>query len=139
MKEIIQGTFVVLLLSVLFSTNSWNQNSDEEPHFWIKTTMTDLTIDVNTPHIPAYPRMEIRLQNDSTSAVFFQGEITGTRDSTFIRFRVDNLSPILWYPHSPNLYHLDFTYYDGDRLLHRKTYRIGFNEFSTRNGQVFLN
>lgn len=101
--------------------------------------MTDLTIDVNTPHIPAHPRMEIRLQNDSTSAVFFQGEVTGNRDSTFIRFKIDNLSPNLWHPHSPNLYHLDFTYYDGDRLLHKKTYRVGFNEFSTRNGQLFLN
>src|SRR5690606_36215003 len=85
------------------------------------------------------PRMEVRLREDSINADFYNGEVIGKVIENVIRFKVRDLSPKLWHPLTPHLYHLEFNYFDGDQLLHRKTYRIGFNEFTSRNGQLLLN
>lgn len=139
MRKIRQGTIVVLFLSIWLYNNVLAISPVSEPHFWITTTMTDLTIDVNTTTTLKNPRMEVRLREDSINADFYHGEVIGKVIENVIRFKVSDLSPKLWHPLTPHLYHLEFNYFDGDQLLHSKTYRIGFNEFTSRNGQLFLN
>lgn len=139
MRKIRQGTIVVLFLSIWLYNNVLAISLVSEPHFWITTTMTDLTIDVNTTAKLKNPRMEVRLREDSINAHFYHGEVIGKVIENIIRFKVSDLSPKLWHPLTPHLYHLEFNFFDGDRLLHSKKYRIGFNEFTSRNGQLFLN
>ncbi len=137
-------TFLYLLFSLLFflsssfvSTDSEAQTKDEQ--LWIKTTTNSLTVDWNFKKPPVSPAIKIRLSPDKEEEKFWQGTITGEMVGSVIRFDLKGLSPKLWYPSSPELYRLELSLKDGSELIQNSTYRIGFRNFETRDGKIFLN
>src|ERR1043166_3665818 len=52
---------------------------------------------------------------------------------------VSNLTPELWSPGSPTLYHLTITANQGGSVLAQEKIRFGFRSFTSRDGQFILN
>jgi len=76
--------------------------------------------------------LDCSIENDD--GTLFKERLKGVRTGDVVTFKADNLNPLLWTPASPKLYDLTVRYSGKEAK-----YRIGFRDFTTANGQIFLN
>ena len=134
--------FLSLILLIIISSFSAGRQSaipQETEQLWVKTTTNSLIIDWNFRNLPSSPTAIIRLAKYSDNNTFWQGTLTGKRVGSVIRFQLTDITPELWTPASPDLYKLEISLLDGDEVVQNSIYRIGFRNFETRDGKLFLN
>jgi beta-galactosidase len=107
--------------------------------FYIKTTSHSLSVDVSGTQNMVSPRLSFSLHRVDSGKLFREGQLKGNKWDGIASFRVEDLQPDLWLPSRPALYNLKLVLFDGVRAIVTRTYRIGFRDFETRNGQIFLN
>ncbi len=127
------------LFTIVTPVGVYGMESRESEQFWVKTTMTSLTIDWNARTIADDPVLMLRVFQQNDSDILWQGQIKGMQLDQLVRFKVDGLNPKPWAPSTPELYQLEFALYDGTMLLEETTYRIGFRSFETEGGRFYLN
>lgn len=139
-KEIFQS--VLIFLIVLFIPGNLAGQKDStsvKDQVWITTTTNSLTIDWVSPITIAEQEAEIKISGVSGSVVLWQGTVQGEKNGARLRLRINNLKPLLWTPATPELYFLDISFIDKNKKLASSRYRIGFRNFETRDGKLFLN
>lgn len=131
--------FIFLFLIFAGSLIPFEAGGQTAVKFHIKTTAHSLTIGANIPEILASPSLNLVLETDNDRQLFWSGRLEGHRTDDEVVFSIDGLRPQLWSPVHPHLYHLTCTLSDQGRVVQEATFRIGFRDFETRNGQIFLN
>jgi beta-galactosidase len=133
--------FLICIFLFSFTSSFYHESSliTAGEQFWIKTTTTSLTIDWNSKRVAQNPGMDIKIQCKKDGDLLWQGNIKGIQVGSVIRFQVNELTPKSWAPSSPELYQLEFSLTDGGKLVQNSSYRIGFRDFETRDGRIYLN
>ncbi len=133
---------IVLLLTCIFrQTDLLGQKEtiSDKSQIWVKTTTTNLTIDWNTPM--TYPEVsaEIKITDNLNKSLLWSGQVPGKKVGEVYCFTLENLTPRQWTPATPNLYHLEITISDKKQRLLSNNYRIGFRNFESKDGKLYLN
>jgi len=130
---------IALLASVAcFSSQLY---AEEQPafQFQIKATAHSLTIEVNDSSILGSPVLNLQIQTTVGGKLLWEGRLHGVRTDGVISFKADNLQPVIWSTIQPQLYNVIINLTDQGYGIHKACYRIGFRDFETINGQIFLN
>lgn len=110
-----------------------------EVRFHIRTTSASLFITTNVPEILASPSLDVLLETADTHQPFWKGQIEGRRIDNEIVFMIDSLHPQQWSPAHPYLYKLTIVFPDKNGEIQKAIFRIGFRDFETKNGKIYLN
>ena len=116
-----------------------NPVNPDEAMFFIKTTSTSLTVDVCCGRKMNLPELTFRLQKTEDRMLLKEGTLKGLHVDGMTVFKAENLNPELWSTIHPVLYQLDLKLSDQGEEIESRSFRIGFRDFETRNGQIFLN
>ncbi len=107
--------------------------------FFIKTTSHSVSVDASGTQNLVSPHLSFSLRKVDNGKLFREGQLKGNKSDGITSFRVEGLQPDLWFPSRPELYNLKLVLFDGVKTIITRTYRVGFRDFETRNGKIFLN
>ncbi|MCX6326834.1 MAG: glycosyl hydrolase family 2 [Bacteroidia bacterium] len=143
MKYLISN-FIRRLIIVLLAAGagfSGRLYAEEQPafQFQIKATAHSLTLEVNDSPTLGSPVLNLQVQTTGSAKLLWEGRLQGVRTGGVISFKADNLQPLLWSPTQPQLYNLIITLSDQGREIQKASYRIGFRDFETKGGKIYLN
>lgn len=128
---------LIFLIAVLLPNFVGAQGEEAVARFQIRTTANSLVIDVPDSKGLSNPQLDVRIQ--SGTQMLWEGRMEQVALGEGHRFSVKNLSPELWSPTSPRLYELTCTLSDKRKVIERATFRIGFRDFETKDGKLYLN
>lgn len=112
---------------------------DKQDQLWIKTTSSTLTVDWSSFSARTEPSANIKISDVSGKTILWEGTVDGEKTGKVIRFSVNDLKSDQWTPATPSLYYLDITLNDNKQKIITTRYRIGFRNFETKDGKLFLN
>ncbi len=112
---------------------------NQEPKFFVKTSSDILFVDINEADGLVNPSLNISIQNEKNDHILWKGLLKSERNEGKIKFQTENLNPELWAPSSPVLYHLNLSLLEKGKEIINYSCRIGFRDFDSHNGQLFLN
>lgn len=136
-----RSLLLALFLSISFNCATLSQELGkiENVKYWIRTTTNSITIDwIPENNQSSFPA-EIIISQINDSSVFWKGLCKGVKTAEGIRYQITELSPELWNPSKPFLYHLDISIKKDEQRIDEKRFRIGFRAFESKNGNLFLN
>jgi len=131
--------FVAALLVFTKLSGLANSVNPDEILFFIKTTSTAFSVDVKCNQILVSPELNYQILKANDGKLFREGKLTGKASGGIVSFLSGEMQPELWTTTHPALYNLKLNLMDKGSLVKTLTYRMGFRDFETRNGQIFLN
>lgn len=130
------------LLLMLFAWGISASSYAEEKNllqFLVTTTSHSISIEVNNATNLSSPTVEIQVKSASDQRILWEGKPELIYNEGKLVIKKVNLRPVLWSPTQPQLYNLTIVVSDKGNMLQKSTLRIGFRDFETKNGQIFLN
>lgn len=127
------------LLVLIFSYPAISQEKSVACRMFISTNSTGLNFTVNEVASVQNYSATFSISSLPTGNVLWQGEKAGEKSGSVINFQLTGLNPDLWSPVNPALYQLKFRLNSGKIVVMDTTVRIGFRDFQTKEGKIFLN
>jgi hypothetical protein len=135
-----QYLLTILSLLILGITNQATGNDERTgTSIQVRATAHSLIIDVPISDDLLSPVLNVLIQSSDNHEILWEGQPKGIHAGKKQRFTVDNLAPQLWSPVHPKLYHLTCTVSDQGKTVQEAIFKVGFRDFETRNGRIFLN
>lgn len=132
---------VVIGFILLLTTISYKAEAREvsDLKFFIKTTTNSLSVYVTDVGNQISPELSIRILAAKDGKLLWKGQPKSIMADGQTKFHVDGLQPELWSPEKPFLYELNMTVLENGKEIKTVSYHIGFRDFESKNGQIFLN
>jgi len=131
-----------LLLLILFGVGISSFSYAEDKNllqFQVTTTAHSISIEANNSTNFSSPNVELQIKSLSNQQILWEGKPEVILKEGKLVVKKENLQPVLWAPTQPQLYSLTITVSDKGNFHQKSVFRIGFRDFETKNGQIFLN
>lgn len=130
-------TFLLLFGAGIFLTS--NAADKDLFQFQVSTTSHSIHIQADYSITMSSPTVEMQIKSASDQQILWEGKPEILLKEGKLYLTKENLLPALWTPTQPRLYYLSITVTDLGKTLQKSTFRVGFRDFETKNGQIFLN
>ena len=129
---------LLLLFAVCISYSSFAEDKGMF-QFQVTTTSHSVSIEANNATNLSSPTVEMQIKSASDQRILWEGKPEVNLNNGKLTIIKQNLSPLIWSPTQPQLYNLTIVVSNKGNMLQKSTLRIGFRDFESRNGQIFLN
>lgn len=131
MKRIISVGILLLCSCQLFGNNVLDK-------IWITTKTNSVKIIING--LPATDsRVDVKISSVKDDHILVSSSLAFEKHEGKYKAELDVIDAKPWTPHQPELYLLELFYIRKNDTINSVTKRIGFREFESKNGQLFLN
>lgn len=131
MKRIIFLGIVLISSCQLFGNNVLDK-------IWITTRTNHVKITING--LPALDsRVDVKISSIKDEHILVNSSLDFKNDERKYKAEILGIEAKLWSPHQPELYLIELFHIRKNDTINYATKRIGFREFDSKNGQLFLN
>ena len=131
--------FLIIGLIMIYFTHPLFAGENKKYQFCVKTSGNSLSIETRDSSLLISPVVKLHIQTADSGELLWEGKPEISRKFGKLCFSVNHLQPIQWSPSKPKLYNLSIVLSDGGTTIQTSNFRIGFRDFETKNGQIFLN
>lgn len=128
----------IILLGIVLISSCQLYGNNLLDKIWITTKTNSVKIIING--LPALDsRVDVKISSIKDEHILVNSSLDFTNDERKYKAEILGIEAKLWFPHQPELYLIELFHIRKNDTINYAAKRIGFREFDSKNGQLFLN